>query len=66
VRKQDVAGAYRDLVGGPWADYVAAVDRVDRAEHAYLVPEDPAARRRLRALCAAADYENHFLAAYRA
>ena len=30
--KADVAGAYRDHIGGPWADLVEQIDRTCRVE----------------------------------
>lgn len=60
--KADVAQAYGEEIGGPWADLVADVDHLCRVELRYLIPEAEAQRRRLRALCADMPaFENHVL-----
>ncbi len=65
--KADVASAYREHVGSPWADLVEDVDRTCRVELRYLVPEDGPARRRLREMCGAVlPFENYILEQYRA
>ena len=62
VSKSQSVAAYRDVVGGAWAGFVEEIDARCRAEWTYLVPEQPAARQRLRALCERAlAFENHFL-----
>lgn len=64
--KADAAAAYREHVDGPWGDLVEAVDRTCRVEHRYLVPQEDAARRRLRELCGAMpEFENSILERYR-
>jgi predicted nucleotidyltransferase len=58
---------YRQLAGGPWADYVAAVYELAKRRWGYLLPTAPEERRRLRALCRETlGFEHHFLARYRA
>jgi hypothetical protein len=62
VSKSQSVAAYRDVIGGEWAGFVEEIDARCRAEWTYLVPEQPAARQRLRALCERAlAFENHFL-----
>ncbi|HEV2122170.1 MAG TPA: hypothetical protein VGW38_05265, partial [Chloroflexota bacterium] len=65
--KGDAVRLYRETVGDSWADFIEAVDQTCRVEFAYLIPDPPADRDRLRALCAhALDLENRFLEAFRA
>ncbi|MGH2355002.1 MAG: hypothetical protein ACRDJN_25620, partial [Chloroflexota bacterium] len=60
------AAAYREHIGGPWADFIAAVDQACRIEWGYLVPGDPAGRARLRALCREMPaFENELLEQHR-
>jgi hypothetical protein len=62
ANKGEVARAYGEVIGGAWAGLVAALDQTCRVELGYLVPEDGAARRRLRGVLAEAlALENHFL-----
>jgi predicted nucleotidyltransferase len=65
--KGAAAAMYRAHVGDDeWADVLEEMDRRCRIEWGYVVPEDAAARRRLRELCEdAVGFENRFLAAYR-
>jgi hypothetical protein len=67
THKGQLAAAYCEHVGGPWSDFVEAVDRTCRVELGYLVPEHRAARERLRALCREMPgFENHVLERHRA
>ena len=67
THKAELAAAYREHVGGSWADFVDAVDRTSRVELGYLVPEDRARRERLRALCREMPaFENHILEQHKA
>ncbi|HET8627481.1 MAG TPA: nucleotidyltransferase domain-containing protein [Thermomicrobiales bacterium] len=66
ARKRDCHVLYRECIGDEWAPLLAEIYTRCRGEWHCLVPDDPADRRRLRALCARAlAFENHFLAQYR-
>ena len=49
--KPAVFRRYRALVGDEWPDYLEQLHDLARLRWSYLVPDAPAERRRLRALC---------------
>ena len=66
ARKRDCHAIYRETIGDEWGDLLADIYTQCRAEWNYLIPDDAADRRRLRAICERTlAFENHFLAIYR-
>lgn len=64
--KGEAVRLYRETIGDGWTKLIEDVDRTCRVEFAYLIPDHPADRARLRSLCARAlDLENHFLTTFR-
>jgi hypothetical protein len=66
ARKRDCHATYRAAIGDEWSDLLADIYTRCRAEWNYLIPDDAADRRRLRAICERTlAFENQFLAIYR-
>ena len=64
--KAEAVRQYSPAVGGAWAPLVEAIDRTCRVEFQYLIPDEAAARARVRGLCGRAlGFENRFLEALR-
>jgi hypothetical protein len=64
--KAESVRAYREMIGGPWADFVERMYAQGKEEWRYRVPERTADRARLRDLCARLPaFENHYLTVYR-
>jgi hypothetical protein len=64
--KAQTIALYREHGGGAWAGYVDELHAQAKLRWGYLVPDAPAERRRLRALCRRMlGLERHFLVAYR-
>ena len=57
---------YREHVGGPWADYLAALYEQGKRRWGYQIPETVGDRAALRILCRHyLAFENHYFARYR-
>jgi predicted nucleotidyltransferase len=66
ARKRDCHVTYRALIGDEWSDLLEDVYVLCRGQWRYLIPDAPADRARLCAICARTlGFERHFLAAYR-
>lgn len=66
ARNSDGVRLYREWVGDRWTPLLEEILEQCRNAWGYLVPEDAAARRRLRQLCAdALGFENHYLERYK-
>jgi hypothetical protein len=65
-RKRDCHLMYRQYIGDEWSQLLADIYHSCRDVWRYLIPEDTAARAKLRAICQRTlGFENHFLAIYR-
>lgn len=63
--KRAAPGLFRQHAGQPWADFVSDVDDRCRVRWSYLIPREPDAQARLRALCERTLlFERYFLARY--
>jgi hypothetical protein len=62
--KADAVRQYRTAIGDEWAGFIEEVYERCRNRWGYRAPQDPAARRQLRELCArTSDFTRHFLQA---
>lgn len=67
ARKRDWLDMYRQHIAGAWVPFLSTVYERCRNHWDYAIPVDAAGRAALRALCRQAlDFENHYLARYRA
>ena len=67
ARKRDWLELYRQHIAGAWLPFLSAVYERCRNHWDYAIPVDAVGRAELRALCRQAlDFENHYLARYRA
>ncbi len=63
--KRQAHTLYHEHIGGPWDTLIADVYNLCRMRWSYLIPDDPADRARLYALCERTLlFERHFLALY--
>lgn len=66
ARKRDCHVTYRALIGDEWSDLLEDIYVLCRGQWQCLIPDAPAERARLRALCARTlGFERHFMDVYR-
>jgi hypothetical protein len=65
-RKRECSRLYREQIGDEWASLLEEISTFCRDEWQYLIPTEPQARRRLRAVCERTLlFERHFLLLYK-